>query len=121
MADRMVRFAKGTHRKEGFGRVKFAERTVNAARFNRFPGSERGKNGGNPLGDHRLSRSGRTHHQQIVPAGSGDHRCPFRRLLTPYIRKINLVLIALLAPRLNVARIRIDRSASTKKLSRYAE
>ena len=37
---------------------------------------ERRKQAGQSLGEHRLARSGRADHQQVVPAGGGDLQCP---------------------------------------------
>ena len=42
VTDRVVRLAEGTHREQRLGGVEFAERTVDAACFNRFPGGQLG-------------------------------------------------------------------------------
>lgn len=66
------RAAEGTLRDEGLARREEADDAVNFGRFERFFQTERRKNSGDSLGQHRFAGAGRADENDIVPAGGRD-------------------------------------------------
>ena len=89
-ADRVVRFAERTRRDERLS-LQLADRAVDFRRFERFFEGHRGKNRRQTLGEHRFSRAGGTEHEDVVSSRRGNRHRAFRRFLTMYFRKVDVV------------------------------
>jgi len=76
--------------------VHLSRHGVNFRCLQRLLDGHRGNDGGHPLRQHRLSRSGGTHHNRIMLARCGDHQCPLHRLLTLHIRKVQVIMLQVL-------------------------
>ena len=79
-----------------------AYNTVDFRRFEGFRQTERGQNTGQSLGQHGLTRTGRTHEKDVVPPGRRNLECPLDVLLSFYVSKIIRVHLALLEKLLHI-------------------
>jgi hypothetical protein len=77
---------------------KFTGQRLNHRNLERFARIERRQQCGQALRQHRLSRTGRSDHEQVVAAGRGDFERAFRSLLSfdiAQVRRVRRVLCEL--------------------------
>lgn len=94
VGDRVVGRAEGAHRQQGPFFVEHAADAEDFGGFNRLIEGHARQDGGNTAGDHGLSGTGRTDHQEIM----GSSRCHFQGtfgvFLPLYLAEILAVLAA---------------------------
>src|SRR5438046_9818973 len=80
-------------RNERFFGVEQAGDAMNLRRLNCFMERERRNNGRNALGQHRVTRPGRTNHQDVVTAGDGHFDGALNVPLPFHVAEINIVTL----------------------------
>ncbi len=108
VADRVVRRAKRPRGQQRLAGFQQAHRGVDARRFDRFAGDQRGQDRRHALGEHRLAGAGRAEHQQIVRAGGGDRDRPLGHLLAADVGEIDVVGGVLVEPLVEPRRRGLD-------------
>ncbi len=91
---RMMRRAKRPLRYQRFSLRKQTANAVNSGNFQTFGQSQFRQNSWQTSGQHGFAGTGRTDHQQIMPAGSRNFHRPFHNLLTLNISHIQLLRIS---------------------------
>ncbi len=85
----MVRRAERSLRDQARAGIEHAGHGVNLGGFERFFKRERGKDGGQPLGQHGFARAGRADHQNVVAAGGGHFEGALGGLLAAHIAEVD--------------------------------
>src|SRR5437667_6958989 len=93
VADGMMRVAEWSDRNERFFGVEQAGNAMNLRRLNCFFEGERRNNGRNALGQHRVARTGRTNHQDIVTASDSHFDGALNVPLPLHVAEINIVTL----------------------------
>ena len=83
-----MRRAEGPLRDEAGRRVQHAGHGVNLGRLQRLLESERRQDRRQPFGQHRLARSGRADHEDVMAARRGDLESALGRLLPAHVFEI---------------------------------
>ena len=84
----MVRGTKGTARHECTAALRLASDGMDARDLKRFLDGQRRKDGRDSPREHRLARTRTSNHEHIVPAGNGNLKRTFRRILSLHIREV---------------------------------
>ena len=89
VGDGVVRRAEGPLRDQARAGIEHPGHGVNLGGFERFFKGERGKDGGQPLGQHGFAGAGRADHQNVVAAGGGHFQGALGGLLAAHIAEVD--------------------------------
>ncbi len=112
----MVGRAKRSRPDQATGGVQHASHAVNLGGLQCFLEGQRRQNRGHALGQHGLAGSGRTNHEQVVPARCGNLDGTFGRLLSAYVAKVDGEILRRLQQRPGVNLDWLDPIAGVQQL-----
>ena len=102
IGDGVVRRTIRTGSHQSSSRVQNSSDAVDFRGFKCFFRGERWQDGRHALGQHRLTRSGRPDHQDVVSPGTGDFDRTLRRLLSTNVFEVDQELLRLAQKRVSI-------------------
>jgi hypothetical protein len=115
----MVRRAKGPDGQQWTIRGELGSHAVDTSGFNRFIGFHERKNSRQTFGQHRFARTWRTHHENVVPARSGNFQRALGMILSSDITVVFVVRRRVGEPFRPVGVMRFERTLTPKECDRF--
>lgn len=113
--------AKGPGGDERLFAVEHSRDAVDLRALDRLLERHRGHDRGDPFRQHRFAGTGRTDHQQVVPAGDRHFNGAFDVALPFHVTEIDLVILVGGEERSEIARRRFDRRFASNELECFPQ